>query len=319
MKVLVFAEVRNGRLKSTASELLTIARKLGAKEIDVALFAESGHIDTLKEFGPTKIITINTPETNTYQGEPTLQAMAEIVEKGAYQLILGPASPMGKDFFPRLSIRAKGSILSDAVHLDKDVDKVVATIPMYLGKCLRRSVALESKVFVTVRPNVIPAEKSPSTPTVEAFTPQFKTDAFKAKIKEVRQAQTQRADLTEASKIISGGRAMANKENFKILFDCADVMHASVGASRAAVDSGYAPYDMQVGQTGKIVNPNLYIACGISGSIQHLSGMRTSKCIVAINTDPDAPIFQKADYGIIADLFKAVPIMTEELKKIIKD
>ena len=174
--------------------------------------------------------------------------------------------------------------------------------------------------FITLRPNVRHGEivDSNAAPNVENVQINFDKSLFKTKILEVKQGKQDRPDLTEANIIISGGRAMGSSENFKIIYDCADVVHASVGASRAAVDSGYVPYDMQVGQTGKTVNPKLYVACGISGSIQHLSGMRTSKCIVAINTDEDAPIFQKADYGIVADLFKAVPILTQEFKKLME-
>ena len=144
----------------------------------------------------------------------------------------------------------------------------------------------------------------------------FLLGRYRLRSSTLRKGASDKADLTEASIIISGGRAMANAENFKILDDCAEVVGATVGASRAAVDSGYAAHDMQVGQTGKTVNPNLYIACGISGSIQHMAGMRTSKVIVAVNTDPEAPIFKIADYGIVADLFEAVPIMKDQFKEL---
>ena len=323
MKILCFAEVRDGKMKSTIGELLTLGRKLGGTP-DVVMFSENAtdKLALLKEYGAENVFQISTPETKQYQSEPYLQALQQLIEKNGYDLILGTSSPMGKDLFPRLSIRVQAAMLSDAVGLALSSDqKPQATIPMYLGKCLRSSVSQAARTVATLRPNVVGSEKasSPKDPVVTAFQPQYKPDAFKAVIKEVRQAKTQKADLTEATKIISGGRAMANADNFKILHECAGILGAAVGASRAAVDSGYATYDMQVGQTGKTVNPNLYVACGISGSIQHLSGMRTSKCIVAINTDPDAPIFQKADYGIIADLFKAVPVMTEELKKLLKD
>lgn len=324
-KVLVYAEVRNGKLKSTAGEVLAEARKMmngKSDNIHAVLLGEGceQHAKTLATFGASKIYVVDSPETNVYQGEPTIQALDQIIRKNAYTIVIGAASPTGRDFFPRLAIRNNGAMLTDVVSFHLDGNNVVANIPMYLGKCAKLATSVAPITFITLRPNVRPSEvvDANAQPAVEKFSCSFNNAKFTVKISEVRKGASERPDLTEANIIISGGRAIANKENFKILYECADVVHGSVGASRAAVDSGYAPYDMQVGQTGKIVNPNLYVACGISGSIQHLSGMRTSKCIVAINTDADAPIFQKADYGIVADLFQAVPILTREFKKMME-
>jgi electron transfer flavoprotein alpha subunit len=324
-KVLVYAEVRNGKLKSTAGEILTEAQKmLGGKNenLHAVLLGENceQHAQTLARYGASKIFLVDHPETNIYQGEPTIQALHQIIEKNNYTIIVGPASPTGRDFFPRLAIRNQGAMLTDVLSFALEGESVFAEIPMYLGKCSRQMLSTAARTFITLRPNVRSAEVAfpDAVPHVEKFVCQFHAAKITAKVIEVRKGASERPDLTEANIIISGGRAMGNQENFKILFECADVVRGSVGASRAAVDSGYAPYDLQVGQTGKTVNPTLYVACGISGSIQHLSGMRTSKCIVAINTDSDAPIFQKADYGIIADLFQAVPLMTREFKKIIE-
>jgi electron transfer flavoprotein alpha subunit len=162
----------------------------------------------------------------------------------------------------------------------------------------------------------MPAQKS-GAGSAAASALQVAASGARSKTTEVRKGKSEKADLTEATLIISGGRAMGNSDNFKILNECADVIGATVGASRAAVDSGYATHDMQVGQTGKTVNPNLYIACGISGSIQHMAGMRTSKVIVAVNTDKDAPIFTIANYGIVGDLFQVVPEMTKKLRELV--
>lgn len=320
-KVLVYAEVRNGKLKSTAAECLTQARALlggNTANLHAVLLGEgcAQFTKQMGEFGASHVFVIDAPETNTYQGEPTIQALHQLIQKNKYTVVVGPASPTGRDFFPRLAVRNHGAMLTDVVNFAASGEHVTATIPMFLGKCSKTVVSNTSVTFVTLRPNVLAAEAKPTEYVVEKWDAQFDKTKFTAKVVEVRKGSGERPDLTEANVIVSGGRAVGSKENFKILFDCADVVHGSVGASRAAVDSGYAPYEMQVGQTGKTVNPNLYIACGISGSIQHLSGMRTSKCIVAINTDADAPIFQKADYGIVADLFQAVPILTKELKKL---
>lgn len=323
MKVLVYAEVRNGKLKSTAGELLTEARRLlGGKteNLHAVLLGDgcAAHAKTLATFGASKVFVVEAPETNTYQCEPHIQAISQLVKQNSYTLVMGPASPTGRDFFPRLAIRHNSALLTDVVSIALEGEKVYARRPIYAGKCIAEVGSHSPLTFVTVRPNVIPAEvhNAAAEVSVEKFAPSFDTSKLKAKIAEVRKGKSEKPDLTEASLIISGGRAMGNADNFKILHDLADVVGATVGASRAAVDSGYAPHDMQVGQTGKTVNPNLYVAFGISGSIQHLAGMRTSKVIVAVNTDPDAPIFQKADYGIVGDLFQAVPIFKEELRKL---
>jgi len=325
MNILVYAEVRNGKLKSTAGELLTEARRLtGGKtdSIHAVLLGEgcAAHAKTLATYGAGKVFVVEHATTNTYQCEPHIQTISQLIQKNSYKVVLGAASPTGRDFFPRLAARHKSGMLTDVVSVSLDGEKVVVRRPMYAGKCIAEVMSQTPVTFVTIRPNVIPAEllNAAAEASVENFQPNIDAAAVKSKIVEVRKGKSEKPDLGEASLIISGGRAMGNSDNFKILHDLADVVGATVGASRAAVDSGYAPHDMQVGQTGKTVNPNLYIAFGISGSIQHLAGMRTSKIIVAVNTDPDAPIFQKADYGIVADLFQAVPLFKEELKKIVE-
>jgi electron transfer flavoprotein alpha subunit len=324
-KTLVYVEVRNGKLKSSAGECLAEARKMlggSTDNLHAVLLGEGcgQHAKTIAAFGASKIYIVDAPETNIYQGEPTIQAIDQIIKKNNYTLIVGPASPTGRDFFPRLAIRNQGGMLTDALSFAIQNDKVTAKIPMFLGKCIKHAESCAPITFVTLRPNVRPSEviDTNAQPNIENVIVEFQKDKFKAKVLEVRKGTGERPDLTEANIIISGGRALGSQENFKLIFECADAIHASVGASRAAVDLGYVPYEMQVGQTGKTVNPNLYVACGISGSIQHLSGMRTSKCIVAINTDADAPIFQKSDYGIVADLFEAVPLLTQEFKKLIE-
>lgn len=322
-KTLVYIEVRNQKMKSTAGECLTQARQAlegKCENLHAVLLGEgcAQYADTVASYGASKVFVVDTPETNVYQGEPTIQALDSLIKEGQYTLVVGPASPTGRDFFPRLAIRTGAAMLTDVLDFSLQNDKVCAHIPLFLGKCIKTVNSCAPITCVTLRPNVRPGEVSHAGAVAnrEAFKVTFQTDKFQARIVEVKQGNTQRADLTEAKIIVSGGRAMGSAENFKILFDCADAVQGSVGASRAAVDTGLAPYDLQVGQTGKTVNPNLYIACGISGSIQHLSGMRTSKCIVAINTDNDAPIFQKADYGIVADLFEVVPLLTQELRKL---
>ena len=323
-KILVYAEVRNGKLKSTAAECLTAARGLtgGDTSLVHAVIFGSGCAalaDQLYAFGASKVFVVTSEPTDIYQCEAHVQAISQLVQQHSYDVVIGPASPTGRDFFPRLAVRHNSALLTEVTSLFAEGSDVRAVRPIYAGKCLATVAATTPLVFVTIRPNVIAASAHAVTGEALPFSPTFDQAALaKKKILDVKKGASEKPDLTEANVIISGGRAMGNADNFKILHACADVVGATVGASRAAVDSGYAPHDMQVGQTGKTVNPSLYIACGISGSIQHLAGMRTSKVIVAINTDPDAPIFQKADYGIVADLFEAVPVLQKEFAALLQ-
>jgi electron transfer flavoprotein alpha subunit len=230
-------------------------------------------------------------------------------------VVLGIASSMGRDLFARLSPRFSAPLVTDFVDVKDDLSG--GTKPMYAGKVLAKiAFATQSLRFISLRPNVFAAKESTGAAKPENLILNL-SDDLPLKLLEIRKGKSEKPDLTEAVRIVSGGRSLGSAEKFSILFDCAEVIGASVGASRAAVDSGYASHDMQVGQTGKTVNPTLYIACGISGSIQHMAGMRTSKVVVAINTDSDAPIFSIATYGIVADLFEAVPILTRKLKELL--
>jgi len=322
MKVLVFVEQRDGKIKSSAFEALTVASKIAGSASSVAAIlvgnGVTGQASQLAGWGADTIYLADASENALYNIQNYTNGVEAAIKAFSPELVLGIASPMGRDIFPRLAARMNGAILTDVVSLEGHGSGVSGVKPMYAGKCLADVSTEGAKIsFVTIRQNVFPAQKSgsgsanPSPVTAAAGDGKIKTI-------EIRKGRSAKPDLTEASLIISGGRAMANADNFKILHECADVIGATVGASRAAVDSGYATHDMQVGQTGKTVNPNLYIACGISGSIQHMAGMRTSKVIVAVNTDKDAPIFGVASYGIVGDLFQVVPLLTSRFKELLK-
>lgn len=322
MKVLVFIEQRDGKIKSSAHEALTVAAKIGGSPANVAAVLVGSGVSPLASelagWGADTVFVADSPNHALYNVQTYSNSIESAIKAFSPELVLGVASPMGRDVFPRLAARLDGGMLTDLVTLEAHGSGITGTKPMYAGKCLAEVATEGAKIsFATIRQNVFPAQK-PGNGSANA-TPVTATPADgKIKTLEIRKGKSTKPDLTEASLIISGGRAMGNADNFKVLSECADVIGATVGASRAAVDSGYASHDMQVGQTGKTVNPNLYIACGISGSIQHMAGMRTSKIIVAINTDKDAPIFGVASYGIVADLFQAVPLMTQKFKELLK-
>lgn len=322
MKVLVFVEQRDQKIKSSALEALTVGARLAGSPQDCAAVLVGNGVESLaaklQGYGCDTVYVVDGPGFGNYQPLSYAAAVEQAIKSHGAQVVVGAASPMGRDVFPRLTARFDGGIMTDVTSVEWQGDHLVGVKPMYAGKTLAKVALKNAKVqFATVRPNVTKAEK---TGAGSAAVAKLTVAPVEGKIKtlEVRKGTSEKPDLTEAALIVSGGRSVGSVENFKIIGQLADVLGATVGASRAAVDSGYAPHDMQVGQTGKTVNPNLYIACGISGSIQHMAGMRTSKVIVAINTDPEAPIFKVANYGIVADLFKAVPAMEKKFKQLLE-
>lgn len=315
-KVLVYAEVHGDTVKSVALEILG---KLAGQEIDVAVVGDlpDAGVKALAEHGAANIHKLTGNGLDKYSPEGFAKALQSLIDKGGYDYVMAGATSAGKDLLPRLAGMLDAGMASEVTNFTMDGGIFAGTRPLFAGKVLAKvEIDGPKPHFVTVRPNALGLSESPTSGAGNVKDDSVDVGEIRAAIKEIIKGASEKVDLTEANIIISGGRAMKDAANFKIIEECADVIGASVGASRAAVDSGYAAHSMQVGQTGKTVAPSLYIACGISGAIQHLAGMRTSKVIVAINTDPDAPIFTKADYGIVGDLFKIVPLLTEEFKKI---
>lgn len=315
--VLVYSEVSKGNIKPVTLEILG---KLTGQTVDVAVIGDLGddQVKVLGEHGAAKVHKLKGDNLDKYSPEGYANALHSFISAGSYDYVLTGATSLAKDMVPRLATKFDAGLASDCVNFLFEGDTFHGTRPLFAGKCLAKVNLQGPKPhFATIRPNALGMPEAPTAAAGEAGDASVDAGAIRATIKEIIASASETVDLTEANIIVSGGRAMKNSENFVILRELAEVIGATVGASRAAVDSGYAAPDMQVGQTGKTVSPSLYIACGISGAIQHLAGMRTSKVIVAINTDPDAPIFTKADYGIVGDLFTIVPILKEEFKKIL--
>ena len=308
----LYIELKDGVFKKSNRELLSLARR-GGHHVHAVLFCQDvrPYMGELK--GVQTVVQVQGADLS-YQPDRYARTLAAVIDQFKLDVFCGIYSAQGRDLFPRLAAKAKAGLVNDCLAVDLEGRKAVK--PVYSGKLLAEYQVEGGKALFTVRPNVIVV----APPVGAGGEPEVKSTAMDGsepltRIVDVIKSGSSKVDLTEAEIIVSGGRAMKAKENFTILEDLAKVLHSGVGASRAAVDAGYATSDMQVGQTGKVVNPKLYIACGISGAIQHFVGMKTSKVIVAINKDPEAPIFKKADYGIVGDLFTIVPLLKEEFKK----
>ncbi|MBC8441074.1 MAG: electron transfer flavoprotein subunit alpha/FixB family protein [Deltaproteobacteria bacterium] len=305
----ILIEIENNAVKETSFGVMTAA---AGQEIYALVLGDdvSAVKEKLAEYGAAVIVSITAPGDVASSPDLQAQMIAAAVKEYNLETLLGTASATGKDLFARIAAIMDEALVSDCVQVniaDKTVKK-----SHFSGKTFATLKVNGSVLLCTIRPNSIEPVASPAAGELMNFSADV-SDPGLIKIVEVKKDAGKKLDLTEAPVIITGGRAIKAAENYKMLEACAQKMGAAVGASRAAVDAGYAPHSMQVGQTGKTVSPRLYIACGVSGAVQHFAGMKTSKVIVAINEDKDAPIFSKCDYGIVGDIFDVVPVLTEKL------
>ncbi len=322
MKILAFAEQREGSFKKSSFETVKAARTIadqGSGEV-IALAAGDSVASiapSLGKYGASMVKIVEDARLASYAPSAYAAIIAEVAKAEQATAVFIPATSMGKDLAPRVAVKLQGGLASDCIALRVEGGDVVATRPVYAGKALIDvKITSPQKVF-SLRPNVFTAgEGEGSDAAVEKAAVSLDDSHFVTVVKEFSKAAG-KLDVAEADIIVSGGRGLRAPENFKMVEELADALGAAVGASRAAVDAGWRPHSEQVGQTGKTVSPSLYIAVGISGAIQHLAGMSSSKYIVAINKDKDAPIFQIADYGITGDAFEIIPALTTEVKKLL--
>ena len=315
----MLAESSGAAFRKSSFEAVTegrrLADRLNVKEYALAIGDSlRDHVGELGKYGAEKIILADDPRLALFHPDYYRQIALEAVKRINPSIILAAATSAGKDLAPRLAIHLDTTVASECTQLELENGKLIATRPAYAGKVLLRARINSSPNIATLRPNVFTAKEivPPKKPTVEQM--EFKRPDSRMAVKEFVTQGAKKLDLTEASVIVSGGRGIGGPQNYAILEELANVMGGVVGASRAAVDAGWRPHSDQVGQTGRTVSPTLYIACGISGAIQHRVGMINSKVIVAINKDPEAPIFGFADYGIVGDVFEVVPALTREMK-----
>ncbi len=317
MTTLAVLEQRDGVLRKISYEVVTAAQRLGgAVEAVVCGAGPVQGADQAGKYGADKIVTLTNPAFARYAPEACAQALAERAKQDGYQTVLFAASATGKDLAPRVAAKLGVAVAADITDLATDGGGLLVTRPVYAGKALLKVKVVAQPAVVSLRPNVFTPVERPKAGAAETVA--VNVPAGRVTVREIKAAPAGTLDVAEAQVIISGGRGLKEPANFKVLEELARAFggQAAVGASRAVVDAGWRAHADQVGQTGKTVSPSLYIAVGISGAIQHLAGMRTSKVIVAINKDKDAPIFKVADYGVVGDLFEIVPKLTEAIRKL---
>ncbi|MBI3089295.1 MAG: electron transfer flavoprotein subunit alpha/FixB family protein [Candidatus Tectomicrobia bacterium] len=327
-EIWTFAEQRRGGLRGISLEAVHAARQLadrkGAKVVAVLLGqGVAGEAERLGAYGADEVRLVESEVLETYSSEGYAATLAELIAQGAPEIVILGGSAMGRDLAPRTAAKLKAGLIADCIEISlNDAGRLEAVRPAYAGKTRLRVHCPNAAVqMATIRPNVFGTGEPQAgrTAQITRASSSLSRASLRAVVTELATDVGGKVDLTEASIIVSGGRGIKGPENFTLLEELAGVLGAAVGASRAVVDAGWREHAAQVGQTGKTVSPNLYIACGISGAIQHLAGMSSSKCIVAINKDPDAPIFKVADYGIAGDLFEIVPLLKEEFRALLAE
>lgn len=319
-KVLVLGEVRDGALRNVSFESIAAAKTVSeGGEVVGVLLGESvtSLANELIQFGADRVITVENDKLKSYTSDAFSQAFMAVVDAESPEGIVMGHTALGKDLSPKLASKLNSGLVSDAVAIESAGGNIVFTRPIYSGKAFEKKIITDGIIFATVRPNnIAPLEKDESR-SADVSSLDVDIKDLRTIIKDVVRKASEGVDLSEAKVIVSGGRGVKSEEGFAPLKELADLLGGAVGASRGACDAEYCDYSLQIGQTGKVVTPDLYIACGISGAIQHLAGMSNSKVIVAINKDPEASIFNVADYGIVGDLFEVVPLLVEEFKAVL--
>lgn len=318
-KILGILEQREGKLKRASFEVVNVVSNLAKSlNLEAEIIVVGNEIENINEtakYGVNKVTLFKNASLANYSASAYTSIVTDYAKETQAEVLVFSATSFGKDLAPRVAARLNAGVVADCTELDTSSGEIIATRPVYAGKALIE-VKLKSQIkIISIRPNVFKAMPSENGASAEVTIKEVASPDLKTKVIEFKKSEG-KLDVAEADIIVSGGRGLKGPENFHLVEELADTLGAAVGASRAAVDAGWRPHREQVGQTGKTVSPSLYVACGISGAIQHLAGMSSSKYIVAINKDKDAPIFGVADYGIAGDLFEILPELTEEIKKI---
>jgi electron transfer flavoprotein alpha subunit len=332
-KILAFIESKEGKFKNSAYEVVTEAHKIAADlNSELIVLTIGSGIDneaqSLGSYGAKRLLIADSDEINAisknkeikYSSSSFAKVISEVAKQQNADIILLSATALGKDLAGRIAIKTDSSVFNDCIDIKIKDGSIVASRPVYAGKSIIDIKANSNKIVLTLRPNVFKPDnignENIEIEKVDIDSLNLNESDFSAYVKEII-VSNEKLDVAEADRIVSGGRGLKGPENFYLIENLAASIGGATGASRAVVDAGWRPHSEQVGQTGKTVSPSLYIACGISGAIQHLAGMSSSKCIVAINKDKDAPIFQIANYGIVGDVFEIIPALTDEFKKVL--
>ncbi|MFZ7754175.1 electron transfer flavoprotein subunit alpha/FixB family protein [Bacillus velezensis] len=316
-KVIVLGEIRDGALRNVTFEAIAAGKTISGGGDVIGVLMGKGAADAASEliqYGADKVFTADSPGLTQYTADGYAAVLGDLIENEKPDAVIFGHTSMGKDLSPKLAARFETGLISDSTDVSVTGDNIVFTRPIYSGKAFEQVISTDPFILATIRPNNIQALEKDASRTGDIEELAAPPADLRTVIEEVVKKTADGVDLSEAKIIVAGGRGVKSKDGFEPLKELAEVLGAAVGASRGACDADYCDYSLQIGQTGKVVTPDLYIACGISGAIQHLAGMSNSKVIVAINKDPEAEIFKIADYGIVGDLFEVVPLLTQEFK-----
>ncbi len=318
-KVVVLGEAREGALRNVSFEVIAAAKKIsGGGEVVGVLLGDA--VQSLAEemihYGADRVITVEHPHLKQYTSDGFSQAFMAVYEQESPEAVVFGHTALGKDLSPKIASKLASGLISDVTAIEGEGDEAVFIRPIYSGKAFEKVQNKEGLLFITVRPNNIAPLELDTSRSGDVSSVSVDITNLRSIIAEVVRKSTEGVDLSEAKVVVAGGRGVKSAEGFEPLQELATLLGGAIGASRGACDADYCDYSLQIGQTGKVVTPDLYIAAGISGAIQHMAGMSNSKVIVAINKDPEATIFKVADYGIVGDLFEVIPMMIEEIKKL---